>query len=141
MALEFATMLADCLPSLEAVESSFYEALEKTGNRPGAGAAAPARGAAHARAGRAASARSRGRGSAGRAARLPEDGRAIEFSQSYYRGDTYDFVAELSTHVTPVTRMFREAAEAPAAVRAQLAQPRPVERWARTCAAWRRARS
>ena len=24
------------------------------------------------------------------------DGRAIEFSQSYYRGDTYDFVAELS---------------------------------------------
>jgi GntR family transcriptional regulator len=25
-----------------------------------------------------------------------QDGRAIEFSQSYYRGDTYDFVAELS---------------------------------------------
>ena len=25
------------------------------------------------------------------------DGRAVEFSQSYYRGDTYDFVAELST--------------------------------------------
>jgi GntR family transcriptional regulator len=25
------------------------------------------------------------------------DGRAIEFSQSFYRGDTYDFVAELST--------------------------------------------
>ena len=24
------------------------------------------------------------------------DGRAVEFSQSYYRGDTYDFVAELS---------------------------------------------
>ena len=24
------------------------------------------------------------------------DGRAIEFSQSFYRGDTYDFVAELS---------------------------------------------
>ena len=24
------------------------------------------------------------------------DGRAIEFSQSYYRGDVYDFVAELS---------------------------------------------
>ena len=26
-----------------------------------------------------------------------QDGRAVEFSQSYYRGDTYDFVAELST--------------------------------------------
>jgi GntR family transcriptional regulator len=25
-----------------------------------------------------------------------KDGRAIEFTQSYYRGDTYDFVAELS---------------------------------------------
>ena len=25
-----------------------------------------------------------------------KDGSAIEFSQSYYRGDTYDFVAELS---------------------------------------------
>jgi len=24
------------------------------------------------------------------------DGRAVEFSQSFYRGDTYDFVAELS---------------------------------------------
>jgi GntR family transcriptional regulator len=24
------------------------------------------------------------------------DGKAVEFSQSYYRGDTYDFVAELS---------------------------------------------
>jgi GntR family transcriptional regulator len=24
------------------------------------------------------------------------DGRAIEFSQSFYRGDIYDFVAELS---------------------------------------------
>ena len=25
------------------------------------------------------------------------DGRAVEFCQSYYRGDTYDFVAELSS--------------------------------------------
>jgi GntR family transcriptional regulator len=25
-----------------------------------------------------------------------KDGRAVEFSQSYYRGDTYDFVAELN---------------------------------------------
>jgi GntR family transcriptional regulator len=24
------------------------------------------------------------------------DGRAVEFSQSFYRGDTYDFVAELN---------------------------------------------
>ena len=25
-----------------------------------------------------------------------KDGRTVEFSQSYYRGDTYDFVAELN---------------------------------------------
>ena len=34
MALEYATVLARCLPSLEAVETSLYEALERTGNRP-----------------------------------------------------------------------------------------------------------
>ena len=34
MALEYATILADCLPSLEAVESSLYDALERAGNRP-----------------------------------------------------------------------------------------------------------
>ena len=34
MALEYATVLASCLPSLEAVESSLYEALERAGNRP-----------------------------------------------------------------------------------------------------------
>src|SRR5687768_866768 len=34
MALELATVLASCLPSLEAVETSLYEALERTGHRP-----------------------------------------------------------------------------------------------------------
>src|SRR6201988_1422127 len=34
MALEYATILASCLPSVDAVETSLYEALEKTGNRP-----------------------------------------------------------------------------------------------------------
>src|SRR5688500_19008006 len=34
MALEYATVLAGCLPSLDAVETSLYEALERTGNRP-----------------------------------------------------------------------------------------------------------
>ena len=30
-------------------------------------------------------------------ATIATDGRAIELSQSIYRGDTYDFVAELSS--------------------------------------------
>ena len=34
MAIEYATVIASCLPSLESVESSLYEALEQTGNRP-----------------------------------------------------------------------------------------------------------
>ena len=34
MALEYATIVADCLPSLEAVETSLYQALERAGNRP-----------------------------------------------------------------------------------------------------------
>ena len=34
MAIEYATVIASCLPSLDAVETSLYEALEKTGNRP-----------------------------------------------------------------------------------------------------------
>ena len=34
MAIEYATVLANCLPSVDAVQSSLYEALEQTGNRP-----------------------------------------------------------------------------------------------------------
>jgi GntR family transcriptional regulator len=97
MALEYATIVAAALPSLEAVDNSLYEALQAAGNRP---VRALQRLRAlllnteqakllHAR-----------EGDAGllveRVGFLP-DGRAIEFCQSYYRGDTYDFVAELSS--------------------------------------------
>ena len=34
MAIEFATIVASCLPSLDAVEDSLYAALERAGNRP-----------------------------------------------------------------------------------------------------------
>ena len=34
MAIEYATVLASCLSSVDAVESSLYEALEQAGNRP-----------------------------------------------------------------------------------------------------------
>ena len=70
----------------------------REGGQPtGARAAAPARGAPDARTGGAAARQSRRRRSPGRALGFLQDGRAVEFSQSYYRGDTYDFVAELST--------------------------------------------
>jgi len=97
MALEYATVVATALPSLESVETSLYEALERSGNRP-----------VHAlqrlRAVLLTSDQAELlKASAGDAGLLVErlgstrDGRAIEISQSYYRGDTYDFVAELSS--------------------------------------------
>ena len=96
MAIEYATVVASCLPSVDAVETSLYEALERTGNRP-------VRALQRLRA--VLLTREQAellRANAGDAGLLVErvgflpDGRAIEFSQSYYRGDTYDFVAELS---------------------------------------------
>jgi GntR family transcriptional regulator len=96
MALEYATVLASCLPSLDAVESSLYEALERTGNRP-------VRALQRLRAVLFTAEQAEQLGAKEHDAGLlverhgfHKDGRTVEFSQSYYRGDTYDFVAELS---------------------------------------------
>ena len=96
MSIEYVTILASCLPSLEAVEHSLYAALRETGNQP-------------TRALQRLSALILNEEQAGLLGAQPGDagllvervgfnkqGVAIEFSQSYYRGDTYDFVAELS---------------------------------------------
>ncbi len=96
MGLDYSTVPADCLPSLEAVEGSLYSALEANGTRP-------------------VRALQRLRAVAFNAeqARLLEipvgspgllierrgflaDGRPAEFTQSYYRGDSYDLMSELS---------------------------------------------
>jgi GntR family transcriptional regulator len=96
MALEYSTVPAYCLSSKDAVETSLYEALEATGHRPVR-----------------ALQRLRAilfdeeqcellRLQPGSPGLLIErrgflrDGRSVEVTQSYYRGDTYDFVAELS---------------------------------------------
>jgi len=96
MAIEYATVLATCLPSLEAVENSLYEALERTGNRP---VRALQRLRAVLLTAEQAKLLKAQEGEAGLlVARVGylKDGRAVEFSQSYYRGEIYDFVAELS---------------------------------------------
>jgi GntR family transcriptional regulator len=97
MAIEYATIVATALPSLEAIDTSLYEALEMVGNRP---VRALQRLRAVLLTGDQAQLLKAKQGDAGllveRLGSLP-DGRAIEFSQSYYRGDTYDFVAELSS--------------------------------------------
>jgi GntR family transcriptional regulator len=97
MALEFAAIPGFGLPNIEMVGSSLYAALEESGNRPvralqrlravlfnaeqakllGIEAGAP--GLYIERRG------------------FLADGRVIEATQSWYRGDAYDFVAELDT--------------------------------------------
>jgi GntR family transcriptional regulator len=95
MALEFSTVVNDCLGTPDDVSDSLYAALERTGNRPVRALqrlrAVPIR-QQHARMLEI---------DTGdpvlmieRRGFLP-DGRVVEFTRSYYRGDSYDFVAEL----------------------------------------------
>ena len=97
MALEYSTVPGSCLPSENAVEESLYEALDKHSNRP-------ARALQRLRAVLFTAEKAKlvgvPDGSPGllieRRGYL-KDGRPVEFTQSYYRGDAYDFVAELNT--------------------------------------------
>jgi GntR family transcriptional regulator len=96
MLVEYATIVAEYLPSLDFVENSLYDALGDSGHRP---VRALQRLRAllldekkakllHAKAGDA--------GLLVERIGFLRDGRAVEFCQSYFRGDTYDFIAELS---------------------------------------------
>lgn len=96
MALETCTIAASALPQLEAVGDSLYDALEKAGNRP-------VRALQRLRAlllddeqARLLEAKPGDAGLLVERVGYLRDGRAIELSQSIYRGDTYDFVAELN---------------------------------------------
>ena len=96
MALEYSTLAAFCMPSPDFVETSLYEALEKTGHRP-------VRALQRLRAVLFTDEQAELLGVAPRDAGLLierrgflKDGRAVEVTQSYYRGDAYDFVAELN---------------------------------------------
>jgi len=96
MALEYATILASCLPSLEAVESSLYTALERAGNRPVRALQRLRAVLFTAEQAELLQAQERDPGLLVERLGFLSDGRAAEFTQSFYRGDIYDFVAELS---------------------------------------------
>ncbi|QUD88561.1 GntR family transcriptional regulator [Phenylobacterium montanum] len=97
MALEYSTVPGFCLPSPEVVESSLYGALEKHGARP-------VRALQRLRAVLFTPEQAEMMGVPDKSAGLLierrgflKDGRPVEFTQSYYRGDAYDFVAELNS--------------------------------------------
>jgi GntR family transcriptional regulator len=96
MALEYATILASCLPSLEAVESSLYAALEQAGNRPVRALQRLRAVLFTAEQAELLQAKEKGPGLLVERLGFLQDGSAAEFTQSFYRGDIYDFVAELS---------------------------------------------
>ena len=96
MALEYSTVPASCLPSLDAVELSLYKALDANGQRP-------TRALQRLRAVLFTPEQAQLLGVAPGAAGLlierrafARTGQAVEVTQSFYRGDAYDFVAELN---------------------------------------------
>ena len=96
MALEYSTVPGFCLASANEVQESLYEALDRQSYRP-------ARALQRLRAVLFAEEKARllavSDGSPGLLIErrgFLRDGRPVEFTQSYYRGDAYDFVAELN---------------------------------------------
>lgn len=96
MALEFAAIPAYCLPSTDVVGDSLYEALESAGHLP---VRALQRLRAIACTPEQAEALGVEPGAPGLSIErrgFLADGRAAEFTQTFYRGDAYDVVAELN---------------------------------------------
>ena len=96
MAIEYSTIPGFCLPGVETVRESLYDALRKSGFRPARAlqrlravpydaAQADLLGVEPGHAGLLIERRS-----------FLQDGRAAELTLSFYRGDAYDFVAELT---------------------------------------------
>ncbi len=97
MCLEFATIVASALPSLDAVGTSLYEALERAGNRPVRALQRLRALLLNAEQAKLLHAREGDAGLLVERVGFLRDGSAAEFCQTYFRGDTYDFVAELSS--------------------------------------------
>ncbi len=97
VALEYTTAPAFALPSLNAVEASLYDCLDSVGHRP-------VRALQRLRAVTFTPEQARLLNTAEKHCGLLierraflRDGRSVEVTQSYYRGDAYDFVAELNS--------------------------------------------
>jgi GntR family transcriptional regulator len=96
MAIELATFDAACLPPMDQIGESLYDALGQLGNRPVRALQRLRALLLNAEQARLLEAKEGDPGLLVERLGYLRDGRAIELSQSYYRGDMYDFVAELS---------------------------------------------
>lgn len=95
MSLEYATVPAFALPNLNAVQDSLYAALERSGHRPKRALQRLRAVLFTAEQARLLEANEGDAGLLVERRGFLADGRPVEISQSFYRGDTYDFVAEL----------------------------------------------
>ncbi|BDT58035.1 GntR family transcriptional regulator [Massilia varians] len=96
MCLEYATIAAFALPSLDAVGDSMYEALQASGQRPVRALQRLSALLLNAEQARQLGTREGDAGLCVERLGFARDGRAVEFCRSYFRGDMYDFVAELN---------------------------------------------
>jgi GntR family transcriptional regulator len=97
MCLEYATVVSSSLPSIEAVGDSLYEALEGAGNRPVRALQRLRALLLNAEQAKLLHAHEGDAGLLVERVGFLRDGQAVEFCQTFFRGDTYDFVAELSS--------------------------------------------
>lgn len=97
MSLEYTIIPAFCLPSAEAVKSSLYDALGETGYRPTRALQRLRAILLDAEQARLLEAKENDAGLLVERRGFLKDGRIVEIARSYYRGDTYDFVAELNS--------------------------------------------
>jgi len=97
LALEHAIVPASCLPSLDAVGTSLYAALELTKSRPTKALQRLQAVAFDAEQARLLHVNEGDPGLFIERRGYLGDGRIVEVTRSFYRGDAYDFVAELST--------------------------------------------
>jgi GntR family transcriptional regulator len=99
MAVECATFVASCLPPLEEIGESLYLALEQLGNRPVRALQRLRALLLNSEQAKLLEAKTGDAGLLVERLGYLRDGRAIELSQSFYRGDMYDFIAELNAGV------------------------------------------
>lgn len=95
MAIEYATVLCTALRSLDAVTDSLYAALKKVGSRPVRALQRLSAVLLDDEQARLLQTEPDAAGLFVERISYGADGRALEMTQSVYRGDTYDFVAEL----------------------------------------------